>query len=809
MGRTSKFSFPIPGRSKHTATTKEKASQKERFEAPLRSPLPNGLSKAQRILGADSDLNIDAPGRDDDAVSWRYPSSRSSGMSISISESTNSMQPTSDTGSLHDGSDQWDRESGVLPKSRIRGKASSTLLGQTYREDGATDRSSINRHMRHEDSSSTLKSYYDRQKSPLAISQQTSESSARDLALRKGQPPVIPLARSPLLQVESTDIFAEQFGNGSNNGWDVSRDTSMRKKPARLDLSMLFPSRSKRDSKMSNVEALTPSSAYSNASTTGSQDAPARRKLVKVQSKESLRSQHLSFRSAKSHDPRPQRGSKDTLSNLYDSYEQSPVASPMSRIPETRVPDPDPIRWNGNRAEGHRHEPTRDSSRPHSKSEHRTKSRESQNLPANDSHARRKMESYAQPRQLHAKDQEPMSPANKEPFSWQHMRENMINPPWDSSAASISSRNTKTSRHTSASAFSNSDLKQSSVLSLSSDSEEDVFDQEAVRSPAGPSNDKTSRMMKSNLNRAVEARRQSPQLSERTTSKKHSSRKGGAQASPFLTIPETSTSSSRLSGPWSPPKLDNSHSVAPIRAEKGEKRTKRTQSTSTRSSTTQPTPPQSPASDPLRDVETDSSRFMAVTKQEEALLEALRQKRTRMREAIIEEHETQKSPPRAPNRKISRHSGTSSVGKDRMQDSPNDKHRILLYLDTPLDDGNSIDTAEPSPDLSDFLSFGSDEDSTPRTSWAPPRRGQPRPDSENVLENQKHKISPRTPPSVARLSAVGSSVGFRSQRVSDASLGAKKRDTQSGVRTVNDTKLMHQQDYMLEDAEEGVIWGLR
>ncbi|KUJ21919.1 uncharacterized protein LY89DRAFT_545451, partial [Mollisia scopiformis] len=178
MGRTSKFSFPIPGR-KHA--TKEGPGVKSSSAAG------NNLSKAQRILGTDNDLNIDSPTREDHP--WKYPGSRSSGMSISISEST---QSTNESGSIHEyQSEQWDRESGVLPRSsRLHGKASSTLLGQRLGEDGTTTTSSVSGRLRNEDSSSTLKSYYDRQKSPLSISQQTSASSARDLALRKGFPPV-------------------------------------------------------------------------------------------------------------------------------------------------------------------------------------------------------------------------------------------------------------------------------------------------------------------------------------------------------------------------------------------------------------------------------------------------------------------------------------------------------------------------------------------------------------------------------------------------------------------------------------------
>jgi hypothetical protein len=197
---------------------------------------------------------------------------------------------------------------------------------------------------------------------------------------------------------------------------------------------------------------------------------------------------------------------------------------------------------------------------------------------------------------------------------------------------------------------------------------------------------------------------------------------------------------------------------------------------------------------------------MAVTKQEEALLEALRQKRARMREKIIEEHETAKSPPRVPERVTSRYSTTSSVSTVRDNRGTNEQQKVLLYLDTPISESQAIDTAEPSPDLSDFLSFGSDEDSTPRTSWASPPRGHARPDSAVSPHPRGSKFSPMTPPSAARLSAVGAAGGFRDERATDQELGAKKR--LAGVRFVDDAKLVNTQDFLLDENESEVIWGL-
>lgn len=70
-------------------------------------------------------------------------------------------------------------------------KASSVLLHEEFNINGDNASSLQSRRLRVYGSNSTLNSYYDAQKTPLAISQQTSDSSRRDFALRKGSPVVI------------------------------------------------------------------------------------------------------------------------------------------------------------------------------------------------------------------------------------------------------------------------------------------------------------------------------------------------------------------------------------------------------------------------------------------------------------------------------------------------------------------------------------------------------------------------------------------------------------------------------------------
>jgi hypothetical protein len=83
--------------------------------------------------------------------------------------------------------------------------------------------------LRKEQSSGTLRSYYDRKQLPVAVSQQTSASSARDFALRKGFPPVIPTLHRDISCPQSPD-YTTPIKHGMT-----------KKRPSRLDFSMLFP----------------------------------------------------------------------------------------------------------------------------------------------------------------------------------------------------------------------------------------------------------------------------------------------------------------------------------------------------------------------------------------------------------------------------------------------------------------------------------------------------------------------------------------------------------------------------------------
>ncbi|TVY91919.1 hypothetical protein LAWI1_G006789 [Lachnellula willkommii] len=761
MGRTSKFSFPIPGR-KHSS---KKAPSAEPLKEPARPPTISKGSKAQRILGTENALNIDSPTQAEYAYEFPIPKRKPSRMSISISESTN------ESGSFHGSqSEQWDRESGVFPQGE--------RVGQRHNDDGTASISSGQ--LRREESSSTLRSHYDHQKSPLSISQQTSASSARDLALRKGFPPAV--QRSPLLQIDLTESFdrAEE----SRYQYEFSQDkAASRKKPAKLDLSMLFPKSRRRGSKSSDAESMAPStkSVPTNGSRLSRIPAdPASRKLAKLPSKDSLRSKESVRSSHSTYDPNQRNSSNNTgvtPYQLYDHYEHMPVpSSHMDRLPEVpKVPECIVPR---DQAGGN----------------------------------------YSNPKESHSRQPKDwdsaQSPAENGNFSWKKVR-SIMGGNEGSSAASISSRNTKTSQHTSRSGISNADLRLNSVLSLSSDSEGESSDREAIESPVLSSRSKASKTSSQRISKISAAQRinepqkisepqrparqQSGGLTPRSHSSRNGSRKVASQESQFQSIPEASSTDAPFPrrAVRQEPTKSSSHQKEPRQSSQKEKRISRKPPV-THTTSLQPTPPLSPHSIELQEGTKPSSRFMAVTKQEEALLEALRQKRARMRDEIIEEHDKGKAPPKITVKRAARHSKQPSASTMR----ESERQKIMLYLDTPPSDSHRISMAEPSPDLSDFLSFGSDDDSTPRGSWAPPPKAQAKSSSAKKMRNSK--ASPITPPSAARLSAVGTP-DFLENRPAEQ-VGTKKQGT--GVRFVEEPKVVNEQEFLFDDNEAEGVWGV-
>ncbi|KAI8635521.1 hypothetical protein F5Y19DRAFT_13803 [Xylariaceae sp. FL1651] len=211
----SKFKFPVPGRS----------SKKQ--EVPPVS-VSSTLSKAQRILGADGINTGSSKPAADSGRAWETGST--CGISISISESSTS-QSTNDTGfDWIDGDDSvgtsygralWEQESEIIPRQLrsahgparkgLTTKRSVYTVGNESR-DHVTDVSTSGRRL----STSTIDTHYDPAKMPLAISQQTSSS-----AMAKG----VPTKVNMLLDMDGTLAGAQP----------------RKKKPAKLDLSLLRP----------------------------------------------------------------------------------------------------------------------------------------------------------------------------------------------------------------------------------------------------------------------------------------------------------------------------------------------------------------------------------------------------------------------------------------------------------------------------------------------------------------------------------------------------------------------------------------
>ena len=222
MGRTrdSKFSFPIPGR--RSQKTKENTANLSAAQAAAQqwaTRLEEPTSKAHRVLGTSE-----------------TPITRTQSRQSSITPSSPAyMTTTSSFGGSYQ--DQHDVRASALTTEYTKRPAmskrpSSNILGNTSGNSTwrGSDNSSTSYHLQPQKSSSTMHSHYDAKTSPLSVSQQTSNSAVRDLALRRGKPQVV----------------ADHYGHTAS-GHEASPVSPLvelegrKNKPARLDLSKLFP----------------------------------------------------------------------------------------------------------------------------------------------------------------------------------------------------------------------------------------------------------------------------------------------------------------------------------------------------------------------------------------------------------------------------------------------------------------------------------------------------------------------------------------------------------------------------------------
>ncbi|KAI9741345.1 MAG: hypothetical protein M1834_003062 [Cirrosporium novae-zelandiae] len=234
MVRSSKLLFPLPGR-RPSAQSFETSIGESEFEqsvdgdhvkassASIRTKASwrSGISRHKKSKAEKPHYNISLPLRDNvseidlDRSSFRGSISRNHRPPIPASQSAQHLLP----------------------------RPSSPLLGQRYK-DGPTAGNKaerlLGRQLHHFGSESTLQSHYDPDKVPPSISQQTSASAARDMALRKGMPKLFPPPSKPPRQPLPTPKTSKlQRLTGEQHPGTC--DEKLKKKPARLDISSLFP----------------------------------------------------------------------------------------------------------------------------------------------------------------------------------------------------------------------------------------------------------------------------------------------------------------------------------------------------------------------------------------------------------------------------------------------------------------------------------------------------------------------------------------------------------------------------------------
>ena len=217
----------------------------------------------------------------------------------------------------------------------LRKKNISALLGENYHDMNrvynrrADSQATL---MRTHESSSTLHSCYDAQKFPLAVSQQTSNSSARDLALRKGCPPVI-----------TTSLVEQERSRGLQGKEPHTFRASLNTKksrPSRLDLSKLFPRPTPKGGPLLSpqryMDSPPPLSSYSEVAIMGHGSSPGNSKgRLQAMSTEGEAHSPVALRqtSAVSWDPpcskiniaKPKAGTKNWFDGLEDEEDDETV----------------------------------------------------------------------------------------------------------------------------------------------------------------------------------------------------------------------------------------------------------------------------------------------------------------------------------------------------------------------------------------------------------------------------------------------------------------------------------------------------
>jgi hypothetical protein len=215
MGRPrGQFSFPIPGRRQKKQEKESAAGSSKAPQSPSAQQWPSHhnepSSKAHRVLGTS------------EAPMFRTQSRQA--MTINVSSESGYSNEYDDRASA--------TATDYTRRPAMSKRPSSNILGNSTGDSSrrGSDNSTAGYRLHAQNSNSTMRSHYDAKNSPLSISQQTSNSAVRDMALRRGRPPVV------------TDGHAHTFNGFETSPISPILESERRKsKPAKLDLSKLFP----------------------------------------------------------------------------------------------------------------------------------------------------------------------------------------------------------------------------------------------------------------------------------------------------------------------------------------------------------------------------------------------------------------------------------------------------------------------------------------------------------------------------------------------------------------------------------------
>ena len=138
-----------------------------------------------------------------------------------------------------------------LTKPNQRPVAASPTVRRGPMAPPGTASTATSQHVHREPSDSTIRSHYDPLRAPSYISQQTSASAVRDMALRKGSPMIHDITSDPTLATQQRPLKSAMKQQSVQS---KPRSSDGTKKPRKLDLSHLWP----QPSRNANQKVLSP-----------------------------------------------------------------------------------------------------------------------------------------------------------------------------------------------------------------------------------------------------------------------------------------------------------------------------------------------------------------------------------------------------------------------------------------------------------------------------------------------------------------------------------------------------------------------